>query len=70
MGMPNEYSFAIDADHVEMTKFINKMDTGYRQIVFYIQNAFSEACKLEQLGKFNKRLNTYLLADGLQLLPR
>lgn len=59
--MPNEYSFAIDADHIEMTKFINKMDTGYREIVLLMRNASLEAYKLGQFGRFNKRLDICML---------
>ena len=60
MGMPNEFSIAIDADHIEMTKFINRMDTSYQMIIDRIlsrRNPFSESYKLGQFSRFNKRLD-------------
>ena len=57
MNMTNEYSFAIDADHIQMTKFVNRLHTGYRQILLHIlqmmRNSFPEVYSLEQLGRFN-----------------
>ena len=65
MDMPNEYSVAIDADHIEMTKFINRMNTSYRKIVLRIlrvmRNVVPEAYNLGQFGMFNKRLDIFPL---------
>ena len=66
MGMPNKSIIAIDADHMEMTKFVSSMDQGYRQIIQHImRDPLTEADRLGQLSKLiqysTRRLPAHIL---------
>ena len=53
MKTPNEVVIAMDADHIEMTKFANRMDPGYRLILNLILDTASEIENSRQLGKLS-----------------
>ena len=62
MNMPNEVVIGIDADHIRMTKFVNKSDSAYSQIVLFILEKFrSKADKQSELGKLSISLDVCTL---------
>ena len=57
MNMPNERVFAIDANHIEMNKFVNKVDPNYRQIVLILRETLSEVRDSGKFGKLSNQLD-------------
>ena len=52
MSMPNEHVIALDANHIEMAKFISKADPAYHVVLQEILNiSLSKANTSMQIGK-------------------